>query len=111
MRMLSGLGRVPVGFFLGLAAGLTVRAAVTEGIVVAFIGAGLGALLWGGVMLWAKLEDRLSSWIFGGGTRAGAAHDPGPESDPGPRAYFWVPAGLGFLAGLLLTTAQIDRLL
>ncbi|MEM1101130.1 MAG: hypothetical protein AAGH73_06325, partial [Pseudomonadota bacterium] len=110
MRMLSGLGRVPVGFFLGLAAGLTVLSAATEGIMVAVIGAGLGALVWGGVMLWAKLEERLSGWIFGG-ARAGAAHDPDAGSDRGPRAYFWVPAGLGFLAGLLLTTAQIDRLL
>ncbi|MEL6549157.1 MAG: hypothetical protein AAFQ54_02820 [Pseudomonadota bacterium] len=96
-----------MGFFLGLAAGLTVRAAVTEGIMVAVIGAGLGALVWGGVMLWAKLEDRLSSWIFGGGTRASGNGD----LDRGPRAYFWIPAGLGFVAGLLLTSAQIDRLL
>ncbi|MEL6689860.1 MAG: hypothetical protein AAFP28_06030 [Pseudomonadota bacterium] len=105
MSKLPDLLRIPVGFMVGLVAGMIVKSAFTQGLAFAAIAAVICAMIWGGMMLFHRIDRRVSGWIFG--------PDPvqiNPEDKP-PRAYFWVPAALGAIAGLILTTEQISRFL
>ena len=105
MSRLPDLLSIPVGFLVGLVAGMIVKSIFTESLAFAASMAAICAAIWGGMMLLYRIDRRLSGWIFG--------QDPtqiNPVDKP-PRAYFWVPAAIGTLAGILLTTEQISRFL
>ncbi|MEL6915640.1 MAG: hypothetical protein AAFP13_14180, partial [Pseudomonadota bacterium] len=85
MNIWTGIGRAPVGFFLGLAGGIILRAAFTEGLVTAAIAAGIGALIWGASMLYDRIGDRLTALIFG------STPPPSTPGDAGHPALFWGP--------------------
>lgn len=105
MSKITDLLRVLVGLMVGLVAGMVVKSAFTQGLVFAAAMAALSAAIWGGIMIFYRIDRRLSGWIFG--------PDPmhtNPEDEP-PRSYFWVPAAVGFAAGLIFKTEQIALVL